>query len=90
MTTLHQDLYSADRQQFIDLLIDLFMAQYVMISIPLGSVECAEFAIDIADVRVIDVAIDNIRYDLVAPAVKRLSLGLLPALVGQLPKLAQR
>ena len=88
MTALHQDLYPADGHQFINLLIDLFMAQHVMIGVPLGSVERTKFAINIADVRVVDVAIDDIRDNLVAPALKRLGLGPLPALVGQLPELS--
>src|ERR1700722_7697708 len=90
MTTLHQDLYSADGDQFINFLIDLFMAQNVMVGIPFGSVKRAELAIDVADVRVVDVAISDISDDLVASAVKCLSLGPATAMIGQLAKLGQR
>src|SRR5580704_3468933 len=88
MTALHQNLDPADGQQLIDLLVDLIMAQDIMIGVPLSPVESAEFAINVADVCVIDVAIDDICDNLVAPAMKRLGFGQLPPSVCQLPELS--
>ena len=88
MTALHQDLDPADGQQFIDFLVDLLMDQDVMIGVPLRPVESTEFAINVADVCVIDVAIDNVRDDLVAPSTERLGFGQLPTSICQLPELS--
>jgi hypothetical protein len=58
-----------------------------MISIPLRSVERAKLTINIADVCVVNIAINDIRHDFASPTLKRLALLPLPAMIGQLPKL---
>src|SRR5215475_667731 len=65
---LHQNLNSAYRGKFIQLLIQLLETKHVMIFVALRSIKCAELAINIADIRVIDVAIDDVRYDLASAA----------------------
>ena len=70
MPALHQNLYSARGGKFVQFLIDLIKAQDVMVLIFLGPIKRSEFAIDVADVRVVNVAIHDISHDLApAPAV---------------------
>src|SRR5947199_7612086 len=64
MPALHQDLYSAYSSEFVQLLIKLLEAQHVMVFVAFGSIERTELAINIADVGVIDVAIDDVGHDL--------------------------
>src|ERR1700730_1266894 len=89
MTTLHQDLDPANGEQFIDLLIDLSMAEHVVIGVLLSAIKSAELAVNIADVRVIDVAINDIGNDLVSSPIKRFGFSPLAPVVGQLPKFTQ-
>src|SRR6476661_6364795 len=63
MPALHQDLYSASSSELVQLLIKLLEAQHVMIFVAFGSIERAELAVNIANVRVIDVAIDDVGHD---------------------------
>jgi hypothetical protein len=82
VTALHQYLDPSDGHKFINLPIDIFVTQNVMICVPLCSIECTKLAINIANVCVIDIAIDDVRDNLASPTVKRLGLSLLPALIG--------
>src|SRR5436309_640526 len=66
MSTLHQNLNPARRRKFIELLIDLLERKYIMIFIFFGSIKRAEFAVNIANIRVINVSIDNVSDDLAA------------------------
>ena len=68
MPALHQDLHSACGSEFIQLLIELLEAQHVVIFVALGPIKRAEFTVNVADVRVIDVAVDDVRHDLAAAA----------------------
>ena len=61
---LHQNLHSTRCGQFIQFLVDLFKREHVMIFIALGPVKRAELAVNIADVRVIDVSIRDVSDDL--------------------------
>ena len=54
------------------------------------AIERAELAIDVADVRVIDVAVNDVGDDVVAAAVEILGLGKLAAAVGERAKFLQR
>src|SRR5438045_9254292 len=64
MPALHQNLNSAYGREFVEFLIDLLERKNVMILVFFGPIKCTEFAVDVADVRVIDIAIDDIRHDL--------------------------
>jgi hypothetical protein len=64
MTALHQNLHPAHRGKFVEFLIELFPAQNVVIFVLLRPIECAELAVNVADVRVVDVAIDDVGHDL--------------------------
>src|ERR1700756_3096375 len=63
MPALHQDLHSACGSELVQLLIKLLEAEHVMIFVALGSIKRAEFAVHVADVRVVNIAIDDIRHD---------------------------
>ena len=83
MPTLHQNLRAAESNRFFDLLIDLIERDDVGIIIFLGPVERAELAIDIADVRVIDIAINYVGDDFVPASAEGILACELPASVGQ-------
>src|SRR6266446_6704335 len=65
---LHQNLHSACGSEFIQLFIELLETKHVMIFVALRSIKRAELAVNITDVRVIDVAIDDVRHDLASTA----------------------
>ena len=64
MTALHQNLDAARGGKFVELLIQLLAREDVMIGVLLRAVERAEFAVNVADVGVVDVAIDDVGHDL--------------------------
>src|SRR5438309_10583952 len=68
MPALHQNLHSACGSEFIQLFIELLETKHVMIFVALRSIKRAELAVNITDVRVIDVAIDDVRHDLASTA----------------------
>ena len=47
-------------REFIELLVNLLNTENIMILVPFGAIEGAELAIDVADVCVVDVAINNV------------------------------
>src|SRR5438477_9200211 len=69
MSALHQDLNPADSAKFIQLLIELLERDDMMVVVLFGAIKRAELAVNVADVRVIDVAIDDVGNDFVARAV---------------------
>src|SRR5687767_4671187 len=81
MTALHEDLVSAERDRFFDLPIHFGEGDDVCVGIFFGAVEGAELAINVADVRVVDVAIDDVSDDLVAATIVRLGAGELAATI---------
>ena len=85
MAALHQDLHPAGRGQFIEFLVDLLASQDVMVVVLLGAIKRAELAIDVADVGVIDVAIDDISHDLAPAAVVVFLLRQIAPRIGQRP-----
>ena len=66
MPALHQDLNSTRSSKFVQFLIKFLEAQHVMIFVAFGPVKRAELAVNIAYIRVIDVAIDDISDDFAA------------------------
>ena len=61
-----------------------------MIGVPLRPIKSTEFAINIADIGVIDVAIDNVGHDLIAPAIVGQALRLSTPLIRQNAEFLQR
>ena len=90
MAALHQHLRAAEREGLLDFLIHLIEGNDVGIVVFLRAIKGAELAIDIADVRVIDVAVDVVSNDFVAMAVVGGGLGEPAAAVGERAKLLQR
>src|SRR4051794_9965131 len=72
MAALHQNLCSAEIDRFVDLSIHFFLSDHVSIRVFLGAVESAKLTIDVANIRVVYVAINDVGDDLVsAPVVGR-------------------
>src|ERR1051325_6380874 len=63
MATLHQNLDTAGSRQLVQLVVELFEAKNIVVVIFFGAIECAKLAINIANIRVIDIAIDDIGND---------------------------
>ena len=89
MPALQEDLDASGLGQFIELLVHLLMGDDIAVGILAGPVEGAELAVDVADVRVIDVAINDIGNDLIPLAAMSLGLGDLPSAMGKCPQLLQ-
>src|SRR5437667_11026099 len=90
MSTLHQDLNPVRSRKFIELLIDLLERKHIMIFIFFGSIKRAEFAVNIADIRVIDVSIDNVSDDLAAASAVTFRLCQVPPRICQSAPFLQR
>jgi len=60
VASLKKHLHTSLRREFIELLVNLLDTENIMILVPFGSIKRAEFAIDVADVCVVDVAINNV------------------------------
>ena len=90
MPALHQDLHSARGSEFVQLLIKLLEAQHVMIFVAFGPIKRAEFAINVADVCVIDVAIDDVGHNLASAAAVTVRLCQIAPRIGKRSQLFQR
>src|SRR5207244_13554090 len=90
MSPLHQDLNTADGRQFVEFLIDLLEREDVMIFILLRAIKCAELAVNIANVRVIDVSIHDVGDDLASTSVRTFRLCQIPPRIGQRSHLFER
>ena len=90
MPALHQNLRAAERDRLLDLLVHLVERDDVGVVVLFRPVKRAELAIDVADVGVIDIAVNDVGDDVVAAAVEILRLGQLPAAVGERAELFER
>ena len=90
MPTLHQNLRSTQLQRFFNFPVHLLKGDHVGIRILFGAVKGAKFAINVADVRVVDVAVDDVGDDLLATPFVRLALRQVAAEIGQLAELVER
>src|SRR5215831_6160836 len=66
MSALHENLNTARRGKFVKFLIELLTRENVMVFITLSPIKRAELAINIANIRVIDVSIGDVGHDLAA------------------------
>jgi hypothetical protein len=89
MPALHQDLGAADFQEFINFLVDLRVGQNVVVRVLFGPVKIAKLAIDVANVGVVDVAVENVGHNLIAVSSVGIFLNLLTPGVGELAKIGQ-
>ena len=83
MAALQQNLRPAQRERLFDLPVQLIQSNHVGVVVLLRAVEGAELAIDVADVGVVDVAVNDVGDDVVAAAVEVLGLCELAAAVGE-------
>src|SRR6266404_5140230 len=83
MSSLHQDLRAAYRDSFVYLFIDLVESDDISVVILLNAIKSAKFAVDVADIGVIDVPIHNVGDNPVAASAIRLRFGQLPPTVRQ-------
>ena len=89
VAALKEYLHTSFGREFIELLINLLDTENIMILVSFGSIEGAELAIDVADVCVVDVAINDIGDDLRAATIVGSVLGGGPAEVGERPEFLQ-
>src|SRR5262249_33240911 len=82
MAALHQDLGAAQRDGFLDLFVYLIERDDIGIVVLLCAVERAKFAIDVADVGVINVPIDVVGADVVAVPAEIRGFGELTTAIG--------
>lgn len=90
VAALHEDLVTAQRDGLLNLPVHLVMRDDVGVGILLSAVERAELTIDVADVRVVDVAVHDVGDDLVAAPTVRCGAVELAAAVGQRAQFLQR
>jgi hypothetical protein len=89
MPALHENLRAAQRHGLLDLAVHLLRRDDVAVGVLLGAVEGAELAIDVADVGVVDVAVNDVGDDLVAASAVGRGAVELAAAVGQRAQLIQ-
>ena len=87
MPALHEDLNPARGRKFVQFLVELLAAEHIVIFVFFGPIKRAEFAVNVADVGVIDVAIDDVGHDLPAALVVA---GLLRQIAARIGQSAQR
>ena len=75
MAALHQNLRPAQGDRFLDFFVHLIEGDDVRVQVLFRPIKGAEFAIDIADIGVVDIAIDDVSDDLVAAAFMGLGAG---------------
>ena len=90
MSALHQDLYAANRYELIDLLIDLFVAQDIVVTVALRAIKCAKLAIHVADIGVVDVSLHDVGDDLIAALIVGVPFRHVPPMIRQRAELLQR
>ena len=90
MPALHQNLRAAQRDGLLDFFVHLGKRDDVGVGVLFRPIKRAELAIDIADVGIVDVAVNLVGDDVIAAAVEILCLGQLPAAVGERAEFFQR
>src|ERR1043165_6484768 len=83
VAALHEDLRATKVEGLLNFLVDLVETDDVGVVVFFGAIEGAEFAIDVADVGVVDVAIDDVGGDFVAAAIEVAGFGELAAAIGE-------
>ena len=90
MPPLHENLRAAKGYRFLDLPVDLLVGDHVRIVVLLSAVKRTKLAVNVADVGVVDVAINNVRDDLSASTTVGCRARQLPAAVRQRTQFFQR
>ena len=90
VATLHEDLGAAECDGFFNLFVNLVERDYVGIVILFDPVKCTELAINVADIGVIDIAIDDVGDDFVPAAVVGGGFGEFTTAISESTELLQR
>ena len=90
MAALLQDLRATERDRLLDFLVDLVMGDHVRVVLFFRPPKRAELAVLVANVGVVDVAVDDVGGDVVAAPVVGVRLGQAAAAIRQRAKLRQR
>ena len=90
MAPLKQDLNAIVIAQLLKLFVELIERKDIVVVVPFRAVERAEFTVNIADVRVVDVPIDDVGDDLIAAPVVSGAFCQFPARVRQFAEFFQR
>jgi hypothetical protein len=90
MAALEEDLDAAVVIEFAELEVHFVLGEDIMVGVFLRAVEGAEFAIDVADVGVIDIAVDDVGDDAGAAAGVGVALDLVAAAIGELAEFLER
>ena len=90
MPALHQDLHAARGRKLIELLIKLIAREHIMIAIFFRAIKRTELAVNVADVRVVNVSIDNVGHNLASPPAVTFCLCQLASRVRQHAQFLQR
>ena len=83
MSALHENLRAAQRQRLLNLAVHFLVSNHIGVIILFLSHKRTEFAVYIADVGIVDVAVDTVGHDLISTPVIRLRLGQFPSSVRQ-------
>jgi hypothetical protein len=86
---LQENLRSAQGERLPDFFVHLIEGDDIGAGVVFRAVKGAEFAIDVAHIGIIDIAINDVGDDLVAAAVVGLGAGQLAAAIGQRPQLLE-
>src|SRR5947199_2084499 len=83
MAALHENLGAAQCEGLFDLVVQFIARDDVGVGVLFRAVEGAEFAIDVADIGVVNVAVDDVGDDLIPAPVVSGGFGQLPSPVRQ-------
>jgi hypothetical protein len=89
VTALHEHLGAAQREGFLDLAVEFVERDDIRVGVLLGPPESTELAVDVADVGVVDVAIDDVRDGLRTAPSPRTATGQPPPPIRQGAQLRQ-
>src|SRR3989442_1846884 len=90
VASLHKNLRAAEGDGFLDFLVDFIVGDHVGVVVAFHPVEGAEFAVNVANVRVIDVPVDNVSYDLIPPPLVRVAFGEVTSAVSESAEFFER
>ena len=89
MTSLHEDLSSPQSNRFLNLTIHFLMGDHIGVCILFVPPEGTKLTVDIADVGIVDVAVDDVGDDVVTTSSMSFRPMQPPASIGKEPQLFQ-
>jgi hypothetical protein len=89
VTALHQDLNTAQGRKFVEFCINLLEGEHVMIVVFFGPIKRAKLAINVADIGVVNVAINDVSDNLASLSVIGARFRQITPCIGEDPKILQ-